>query len=72
MPVGVQTWILKAAPDSAEAATALNTSVYNLAIALGALFGGIVATHLSLNGVLTTGALFTLLTALAVWSARRS
>ncbi|WP_371648337.1 MULTISPECIES: MFS transporter [unclassified Streptomyces] len=72
VPVAVQTWILKAAPDSTEAATALNTSVYNLAIALGALFGAIVATRLTLNGVLTTGAVFTLLTSLAVRSARRS
>ncbi|GGP84107.1 MFS transporter [Streptomyces melanogenes] len=72
VPVAVQTWILKAAPDSTEAATALNTSVYNLAIALGALFGAIVATHLTLNGVLITGAVFTLLTSLAVRSARRS
>ncbi|MFF9765030.1 MFS transporter [Streptomyces sp. NPDC014636] len=72
VPVAVQTWILKAAPESTEAATALNTSVYNLAIALGALLGGIVATHLSVNAALTTGALFTLLTSLAVWSARRS
>lgn len=70
VPVAVQTWILKAAPDSTEAATALNTSVYNLAIALGALFGAIVATHLTINGVLTTGAVFTLLTSLAVRSAR--
>ncbi|MFC0842436.1 MFS transporter [Streptomyces noboritoensis] len=72
VPVAVQTWILKAAPDSTEAATALNTSVYNLAIALGALFGAIVATRLTLNGVLITGAVFTLLTSLAVRSARRS
>ncbi|MGW1552576.1 MFS transporter, partial [Streptomyces sp. NPDC002346] len=72
VPVAVQTWILKAAPESTEAATALNTSVYNLAIALGALLGGIVATNLSINGVLTIGALFTLLTSLAVWSVRRS
>ncbi|MGW2989341.1 MFS transporter [Streptomyces goshikiensis] len=71
VPVAIQTWILKAAPASVEAATALNTSVYNLAIALGALLGGIVATNLSTSGVLTTGALFTLLTALAVRSARR-
>ncbi|MER6300022.1 MFS transporter [Kitasatospora sp. NPDC001539] len=72
VPVAVQTWILKAAPESTEAATALNTSVYNLAIALGALLGGIVAAHISVNAALTTGALFTLLTSLAVWSARRS
>lgn len=71
VPVAVQTWILKAAPDSTEAATALNTSVYNLAIALGAFFGAIVATHMTTNGVLTLGAFFTLLTSLAVWSARR-
>ncbi|GHF59920.1 MFS transporter [Kitasatospora xanthocidica] len=71
VPVSVQTWILKAAPESTEAATALNTSVYNLAIALGALLGGLVATNATINGVLTAGAVFTLLTSLAVWSARR-
>ncbi|WP_433237400.1 MFS transporter [Streptosporangium sp. CA-135522] len=38
VPVSAQTWILRAAPQSAEAATALNTSVFNLVIALGALF----------------------------------
>ncbi|GAB7184822.1 MFS transporter [Kitasatospora sp. Ki12] len=71
VPVSVQTWILKAAPESTEAATALNTSVYNLAIALGALLGGLVATNATINGVLTAGAVFTLFTSLAVWSARR-
>ncbi|MER7538363.1 MFS transporter [Streptomyces sp. NPDC097704] len=72
VPVGVQTWILKSAPASAEAATALNTAVFNLAIALGALFGGVVADRLSLNGVLALGAVLTLLTSLAVRSARRA
>ncbi|MEU9192392.1 MFS transporter [Streptomyces hundungensis] len=70
VPVGVQTWILKAAPESTEAATALNTSVFNLAIALGALFGGIVADHMALTGVLTTGAVLAVLTSLALWSTR--
>ncbi|MFF5282606.1 MULTISPECIES: MFS transporter [Streptomyces] len=72
VPVGVQTWILKSAPASAEAATALNTAVFNLAIALGALLGGVVADRLSLNGVLALGAVLTLLTSLAVRSARRA
>lgn len=72
VPVAVQTWILKAAPDSAEAATALNTSVYNLAIALGALLGGTVATGLGADAVLPAGAVLTLLTALAVRGARRA
>lgn len=72
VPVGVQTWILKSAPDSTEAATALNTSVFNLAIALGALFGGIVADQVTLTGVLLTGALLAVPTTLAMWSARRA
>nr|WP_237307614.1 MFS transporter [Streptomyces alboflavus] len=72
VPVGVQTWILKSAPDSTEAATALNTSVFNLAIALGALVGGIVADQVTLTGVLLTGALLAVPTTLAVWSARRA
>ncbi|WP_051782327.1 MULTISPECIES: MFS transporter [unclassified Streptomyces] len=70
VPVGVQTWILTSAADSAEAATALNTSVFNLAIALGALFGGIVANHVSISGVLLTGALLAVPTTVAVWSVR--
>ncbi|WP_225726524.1 MULTISPECIES: MFS transporter [unclassified Nocardia] len=58
IPVGVQSWILRAAPDNAEAATALNTSLYNLAVALGALLGGIIVDATSVGGVLITGAVF--------------
>ncbi|MFH8623149.1 MFS transporter [Streptomyces vietnamensis] len=72
VPVGVQTWILTSAPASAEAATALNTAMFNLAIALGALAGGVVADHLALSGVLALGAALTLVTSLAVRSARRA
>ncbi|WJV44919.1 hypothetical protein [Streptomyces flavofungini] len=61
---------MKSAPDSTEAATALNTSVFNLAIALGALFGGLVADHIGLSGVLLTGAVLAVPTSLAMWSAR--
>lgn len=71
VPVSVQTWILTSEPTSAEAATALNTSMFNLAIALGALFGGVVADGLALSGVLALGSGLTLLTCAAVWSARR-
>ena len=41
--VSLQTWIIKAAPKSTEAATALFVSVLNLSIALGALIGGVAA-----------------------------
>ncbi|WP_194818374.1 MFS transporter [Nocardia sp. XZ_19_385] len=67
IPVGVQTWILRAAPDSTEAATALNTAMFNLAIALGALFGGLLADNVALTAVLWFGAALSGLAALAVW-----
>lgn len=46
--------------------------MFNLAIALGALFGGIVADQVTLTGVLLTGALLAVPTTLAMWSARRA
>ncbi|MFE3452648.1 MFS transporter [Nonomuraea sp. NPDC059194] len=70
VPVAVQTWIFKGAPDAAEAATALNTSVFNLAIALGALLGGLFVDAVTVTGVLWFGALLTVLTSLAVWRTR--
>ncbi|MBO2453055.1 MFS transporter [Actinomadura barringtoniae] len=69
VPVAVQTWILRAAPDATESATALNTSMFNLAIALGALFGGLVVDGVSTNGVLWFGAVVSLLTTAAVMTA---
>jgi len=41
--VSLQTWVLKAAPKSTEAATALFVSVFNLSVALGTLVGGVAA-----------------------------
>ncbi|MFI9552119.1 MFS transporter [Nonomuraea endophytica] len=72
-PVAVQTWILQGAGASAEPATALNTTVFNLAIAFGAAFGGIVADNTAITGALWFGALLMALTALAAVtvSARR-
>ena len=69
VPVAVQTWILRAAPNATESATALNTSMFNLAIALGALFGGLVVDGISTNGVLWFGAVVSLLTTVAVLTA---
>ncbi|TDC58186.1 MFS transporter [Actinomadura sp. KC345] len=72
VPVGVQMWIFKAAPDHAEAATALNTVLFNLAIAVGALLGGLVVDAASTTAVLWLAAIFTALTFLAVRTARRT
>lgn len=70
IPVGVQTWILQAAPGSTEAATALNTAMFNLAIALGALFGGIIADNVVLSAVLWFGAGLSVLASLVVSTTR--
>ena len=40
-PVGFQTWIVRAAPDHAEGAGGLLVAAFQVAIALGAVGGGI-------------------------------
>ncbi len=47
---------MAAAPDDVETATGLNVSVFCLAIALGALLGGLLADAYSLTSVLLAGA----------------
>ncbi|MCT9088933.1 MFS transporter [Streptomyces sp. ASQP_92] len=70
VPVSVQTWILQSAPREAEAATALNTSVFNLAVALGALFGGLAVDAAGLDVALWGAAVVGLLTTITVWRTR--
>ena len=52
----MQTWIVTSAGSETEAATALNTTAYNLAIAVGALTGGLVVDATAVSGVLWVGA----------------
>jgi predicted MFS family arabinose efflux permease len=66
LPVTVQTWILKAAPNATEAATGLNTFMFNLAIALGALYSSIVAGAMAVSGVLWLAAFLVILTSWVV------
>ncbi|WP_406059897.1 MFS transporter [Streptomyces sp. NBC_01077] len=54
--VALQSWFMAAAPDDVETATGLNVSVFCLAIALGALLGGLLADAYSLSTVLLAGA----------------
>ncbi|MGB8946150.1 MAG: MFS transporter, partial [Streptomyces sp.] len=53
--VSTQQWILAAAPHAREAASALFAGVFNAAIALGALTGGLVADGLGTTDVLWLG-----------------
>lgn len=51
---------MAAAPDDVEAATGLNVSVFCLAIALGALLGGLLTDAYDVTAVLLAGAALTL------------
>ncbi|MEW2066818.1 MFS transporter [Streptomyces sp. NPDC007346] len=63
--VSTQTWVLLAAPQAREAASSLFVGVFNGAIALGALLGGVAADGvgttavMGVGGVLAAGALVT-------------
>lgn len=72
VPVTLQTWILKAAPEESEAASSLFVAMYNLSIALGALLGGIAVDNTAVASVLWLGAGFVVLTTLAMSPARRT
>ncbi|NKZ02968.1 MFS transporter [Actinomadura latina] len=50
---------LAAAPDTFEAAMSLNTMAYNTSIALGALFGGLLADHSGVTSVVWFGVALT-------------
>ena len=66
-PVGFQTWIVRAAPDHAEGAGGLLVAAFQVAIAGGAIGGGILVDHVGALGgpifatvALTLGTLLTL------------
>jgi len=65
-PVGFQTWIVRAAPDHAEGAGGLLVAAFQIAIASGAIGGGMLVDHVGALGApafaLVAIALGTLLT----------
>ena len=65
-PVGFQTWIVRAAPDQAEGAGGLLVAAFQIAIAGGAIGGGVLVDHIGALGgpafAVTTLTLGTLLT----------
>jgi predicted MFS family arabinose efflux permease len=66
LPVSVQTWIIKSVPDGIEAATGLNTCMFNLAIAVGALAASAVVGAVSVTAVVLLAAGLVVLTPIAV------
>ncbi|WP_424640488.1 MFS transporter [Embleya sp. AB8] len=72
VPVALQTWVLRAAPDAPEAASAVFVSGFQLAIAAGSLLGGVAVDTVATASVLWFGAALgaaTVLLAL-VWGRR--
>lgn len=66
-PVGFQTWIVRAAPDQAEGAGGLLVAAFQIAIASGAIGGGLLVDHVGALGApgfaaaaITLGTLLTL------------
>ncbi len=66
-PVGFQIWIVRAAPDQAEGASGLLVAAFQIAIATGAIGGGVLVDHVGARGgplfavvAMTLGTLLTL------------
>ncbi|MEU9143357.1 MFS transporter [Streptomyces sp. NPDC048349] len=66
--VSLQRWMLICAPASAEAATSLMVAMFNLAIAAGALLGGLAVDGLAAPAAPLFGAALMLLAAGTVWT----
>jgi DHA1 family purine ribonucleoside efflux pump-like MFS transporter len=66
IPVGVQTWIVRAAPDQPEGASGLIVAAFQVAIASGAVLGGLLVDSLGPTGVIGYCGLATLLGAALV------
>ncbi|MBT2449545.1 MFS transporter [Streptomyces sp. ISL-43] len=67
--VSLQSWMIKAAPDEPEAASSLMVAMFNLAIAAGALSGGLAVDGISVSAAPLTGAVLMALAAVTAWVA---
>lgn len=71
IPVGVQTWIVRAAPDQPEGASGLIVAAFQVAIAGGAILGGLLVDNLGTAGAIGYCGLATLLGAMLVIALNR-
>jgi predicted MFS family arabinose efflux permease len=70
LPVGFQNWIVRSAPDEAESAGGLLVATFQVAIALGAIWGGVLVDHSGALGAVSYAAIAALLGAALVLTAR--
>ncbi len=67
VPICMQTWMFKAAPDVIEGGSALFITVVQVALAAGSLVGGLTVDHLGISSVLILGGVMSVATAVIVW-----
>ncbi|UVK48837.1 MFS transporter (plasmid) [Mesorhizobium sp. AR07] len=68
VPVGLQTWmVLRAVPGQAESAGVLMAATFQVAIAAGAIFGGLLVKYAGVHSVFAYSAVATFLAALTVF-----
>lgn len=70
MPISVQTWIFQAAPHAMESGGAVFVSIVQVALASGALVGGLTVDHTGVSGAMALGGGLALAMAvlIAVWA----
>ncbi|MBZ9998310.1 MFS transporter [Mesorhizobium sp. BH1-1-4] len=67
VPVGLQSWLVRAAPDQAESAGGLMVATFQVAIAMGAVFGGLLVDHAGVASAFAYCGIATLLAAIVVF-----
>lgn len=67
IPVSVQTWMLRAAPDQAESAGGLMVTAFQVAIATGAVIGGLLVDNAGVSSAFAYAGIATLLAALTAF-----
>jgi predicted MFS family arabinose efflux permease len=68
MPITTQLWMFKAAPEALEGSSALFVSTAQIALASGALVGGLAVDHLGIPSAMIEGGIFGVATAAIVWA----
>ena len=66
MPISVQTWMFKSAPDAMESGGAVFVATAQTSLASGALIGGIAVDHFGVSSAMVVGGLFAMAMALVI------
>jgi len=67
VPVSLQTWLVRTAPDQAESAGGLMVATFQVAIAAGAIFGGLLVDNAGVASAFAYSGIATLLAAVTVF-----